>query len=169
MTTPIPIADQVRAALLAEPHRPDQAFSRRFKVGHALVAELRAQLAHEFICPRCGWPSEQSLKRPEMCKPCSVRLDAPQLRADPALTMRAPTPQPQPCPPALPPPVDAPPPRQPRQRRPDAAQIAALSEIDVRCEALADLADRLGEVKARPVRLRWLQMRWQRVALERCL
>jgi hypothetical protein len=168
MTTSIPIADQVRAALLAEPHRPDQAFSRRFKVGHALVAELRAQLAHGFVCPRCGWPAEQSLKRPEMCKPCSVKLDAPQLRVDPALMMCAPAPLPQPAPPAPPPPVDAPPPR-PRRHRPDAAQIVALSEIDVRCEALADLADRLGEVKARPVRRRWLQMRWQRVLLERSL
>lgn len=175
------IADQVRDALLATPALTDKAISHRFKVGRAFVAQVRAELASGFTCTQCQRPGVESIKRPGICKRCSVRLDTP-----PAL--RAPAPPPVVARPAPPPPVEAPPvvetaparpPRLPPPPPPPPAPPAITGEAELRAEALAELdekllylADGIARFEQRGdatgayyARRRWLQVRYMHFQL----
>jgi hypothetical protein len=167
-TTDAPtIADQVRAAILAEPSKNDQALSRRFKVGRAFVSQIRAELASGFICSQCGHPGIESIKRAGICKRCSIARDTP-----PAL--RAPAPPPPPVARPAPPPVvvAAPaPPAPPAVVDEAALRAEALAELDAKLDMLADGIARFvrrGDGQgAHYARRRWLQVRYLHFQLRR--
>jgi hypothetical protein len=101
-----------------------------------------------FVCPRCGLAASESFKRPGVCKACSIAADMP-----------APVPAP---PPARPPRAPRPAPRPPTPED-------AIRALDARLAALAELGYATRPARARGVWRRWLQLRWQRVALLRAV
>ena len=141
----ISTVDRIRAALLANPQHTNRFLSKMLIVRLALVAEVRQQMFHAFTCPRCGWFGEESIKRPGICKRCSVAMDTP-LVPDGGLLVAPPLPLP-------------PPPR------------PILQELERRLERLADLIARVeaGAVpstwKPSALRRRWLRLRFQYVRI----
>ena len=142
-TISISTVDRIRAALLANPQHTNRFLSKMLIVRLALVAEVRKQMAHAFTCSRCGWLGEESLKRPGICRRCSVALDTP-LATDDGLRVALP----------LPPP---PPPR------------PILLALERRLEHLADLIAHVeGEPdpqKATALQRHWLRLRFQYVRI----
>ena len=142
-TISIPTVDLIRAALLANPRLTNRVLSQQFKVRKAFVGEIRTQMASAFTCPRCGWPGEESLKRPGICRRGSVALDTP-LATDDGLRVALPLPPPPPPRPILP-------------------------ALERRLEHLADLIAHVegdpDPQKATTLRRHWLRLRFQYVRI----